>query len=436
MNETKVTTERALIIAVHLKKESEFDFQASAAEIKSLCETAGLEVVATITQNKDRVDHSFYLGKGKIEEIIEQVEREDLEFDVVVVNDELTNSQSKRLNEMLDAKIIDRTQVILDIFAQRAKSREGKLQVELAQLEYLLPRLSGHGVSLSRLGGGIGTRGPGETKLEMNRRHIRNKIHDIKTQLEVVKEHRKRYRENRQKKQMFQVALVGYTNAGKSTWFNKLTESDTFMEDKLFATLDPKSKIMKVNDGFNILLSDTVGFIQQLPTHLVEAFSSTLEEAKYADIIIHVVDRSHPDYLNHIDTVHSILSELDMEYIPVLTVYNKKDLLEDDVQLTGPNQILVSVFDAQDEARLKEALVSIIKREMTPFHLEMLDYDGQTITTLKQTTLVEDVTFNEATHHYEIKGYENKQNGVTEQLKQHKAVININTEEEESHEHH
>ncbi|MFC6291598.1 GTPase HflX [Macrococcus epidermidis] len=430
MNDTYINIERALIIAVHLKKESDFDFQASVSEIKSLCETAGLEVVNTVIQNKDRPDHSFYLGKGKIEEIIELKERVDLEFDVVVVNDELTNSQSKRLNEMLDCKIIDRTQVILDIFAQRAKSREGKLQVELAQLEYLLPRLSGHGQSLSRLGGGIGTRGPGETKLEMNRRHIRNKIHDIKTQLEVIKEHRKRYRENRQKKQMFQVALVGYTNAGKSTWFNKLTESNTFMEDKLFATLDPKSKIMKVNDGFNILLSDTVGFIQQLPTHLVEAFSSTLEEAKYADVIVHVVDRSHPDYMNHIKTVENILAELDMKNIPMLTLYNKKDLLEMSVDTTGPHQLVVSVNDPEDVSRFKAALVNLIKTEMQSYHIKMLDYDGQTISTLKETTLVENLEFNEMSQLYEIKGYENPENGVTEQLMNHKAVETIFTETE------
>ncbi|TDM42275.1 GTPase HflX [Macrococcoides goetzii] len=430
MNDTHINIERALIIAVHLKKESDFDFQASVSEIRSLCETAGLEVVDTVIQNKDRTDHSFYLGKGKIEEIIELKERVDLEFDVVVINDELTNSQSKRLNEMLDCKIIDRTQVILDIFAQRAKSREGKLQVELAQLEYLLPRLSGHGQSLSRLGGGIGTRGPGETKLEMNRRHIRNKIHDIKTQLEVIKEHRKRYRENRQKKQMFQVALVGYTNAGKSTWFNKMTESNTFMEDKLFATLDPKSKIMKVNDGFNILLSDTVGFIQQLPTHLVEAFSSTLEEAKYADVIVHVVDRSHPDYMNHIKTVENILAELDMKNIPMLTLYNKKDLLETSVDTTGPHQLVVSVNDLEDVSRFKAALVNLIKTEMQSYHIKMLDYDGQTISTLKETTLVENIEFNEMSQLYEIKGYENPENGVTEQLMNHKAVETIFTETE------
>lgn len=434
MNDTHTNIERALIIAVHLKKESDFDFQASVSEIKSLCETAGLEVVDTVLQNKDRTDHSFYLGKGKIEEIIELKDREDLEFDVVVVNDELTNAQSKRLNEILDAKIIDRTQVILDIFAQRAKSREGKLQVELAQLEYLLPRLSGHGQSLSRLGGGIGTRGPGETKLEMNRRHIRNKIHDIKTQLEVIKDHRKRYRENRQKKQMFQVALVGYTNAGKSTWFNKLTESDTFMEDKLFATLDPKSKIMKVNDGFNILLSDTVGFIQQLPTHLIEAFSSTLEEAKYADVIVHVVDRSHPDYMNHIKTVENILSELDMKNIPMLTLYNKKDLIASTVDTTGPHQLVVSINDPEDVYRFKAALVNLIKTEMKSYYIKMLDFDGHTITTLKETTLVESITFNEQSNLYEIKGYENPENGVTEQLINYKAIETINTGTEDNNE--
>ncbi|UBH14101.1 GTPase HflX [Macrococcus armenti] len=416
MKDTNISIERALIIAVHLKKDDEFNFNESVNELKSLCETAGLNVTGEIIQNKDRTDNQYYLGKGKVEEIVALRDREDVEFDIVVVNSELTTSQSKHLNEVLDCKIIDRTQLILDIFAQRAKSREGKLQVELAQLEYLLPRLSGHGLSLSRLGGGIGTRGPGETKLEMNRRHIRSRIHDIKIQLETIKQHRKRYRENRKKRNVFQVALVGYTNAGKSSWFNALSDSETYMEDLLFATLDPKSKIMKLHEGYPVLLSDTVGFIQQLPTHLIEAFSSTLEEAKYADILIHVVDRSHPNYLNHIDTVLNLLKELDMEKIPMLTLLNKKDKIDTFVSPTGNDQLVVSVYDNEDQHHIHEQLIKMMQRSMKQYAIQIQDDAGQWIAYLKENTLTTDVTYNEITNLYEVLGYEHDQEGIIDKL--------------------
>ena len=416
MKDTQKATERALIIAVHLKKNDDFNFGESLEEIKSLCHTAGIEVTEVVIQNKDRADNSYYIGKGKLEEIVELKEREDIAFDMVVVNNELTTSQSKHLNEVLDCKIIDRTQLILDIFAQRAKSREGKLQVELAQLEYLLPRLSGHGLSLSRLGGGIGTRGPGETKLEMNRRHIRSRIHDIKLQLETIKQHRQRYRENRKKRNIFQVALVGYTNAGKSTWFNALSDSDTYMEDLLFATLDPKSKMMKLHEGYPVLLSDTVGFIQQLPTHLIEAFSSTLEEAKYADILIHVVDRSHPNYMNHIDTVTALLKELDMDTIPVLTLLNKKDKLESFVTAAGKDELLVSVFDKQDKIHIQNKLIDMMQRNMSKYAIEVDKDAGQIIAFLKEHTLVSAINFNEDKDKYEIYGYEHRHEGILNKL--------------------
>ncbi|UBH09609.1 GTPase HflX [Macrococcus armenti] len=416
MKDTNISIERALIIAVHLKKDDEFNFNESVNELKSLCETAGLNVTGEIIQNKDRTDNQYYLGKGKVEEIVALREREDMEFDIVVVNSELTTSQSKHLNEVLDCKIIDRTQLILDIFAQRAKSREGKLQVELAQLEYLLPRLSGHGLSLSRLGGGIGTRGPGETKLEMNRRHIRSRIHDIKLQLEIIKQHRKRYRENRKKRNVFQVALVGYTNAGKSSWFNALSDSETYMEDLLFATLDPKSKMMKLHEGYPVLLSDTVGFIQQLPTHLIEAFSSTLEEAKYADILIHVVDRSHPNYLNHIDTVLNLLKNLDMEKIPMLTLLNKKDKIDAFVSPSGKDQLVVSVYDNDDQQHIHDQLIKMMQRLMKQYTIQIQDDAGQWIAYLKENTLTTDVNYNEITNMYEVFGYEHEQEGIIDKL--------------------
>ncbi|MRU06354.1 GTPase HflX, partial [Bacillus anthracis] len=212
-------------------------------------------------------------------------------------------------------------------FAQRAKSREGKLQVELAQLQYTMPRLMGQGLSLSRLGGGIGTRGPGETKLETDRRHIRSRIDEIKKQLAVVVEHRKRYRERRKDNKVFQVSLIGYTNAGKSTLFNRLTEADTFEENLLFATLDPTTRKMPLPSGYTVLLTDTVGFIQDLPTSLIAAFRSTLEEAGEADVILHVVDSADPNYVGHEKTVKQLLSELEINHIPIITLYKKKDEL-------------------------------------------------------------------------------------------------------------
>lgn len=213
--------------------------------------------------------------------------------------------------------------MILEIFALRARSKEGKLQVELAQLDYLLPRLQGHGKSLSRLGGGIGTRGPGETKLEMDRRHIRTRMNEIKHQLRTVEEHRERYRNKRNQNQVFQVALVGYTNAGKSSWFNVLANEETYEKDQLFATLDPKTRQIQINDGFNLIISDTVGFIQKLPTTLIAAFKSTLEEAKGADLLVHVVDSSHPEYRTQYDTVNDLIKQLDMSHISQIVILIK-----------------------------------------------------------------------------------------------------------------
>lgn len=422
MNETKKIKERALIIAVYKKRDDEFEFKESLNEIVSLCETADIEVVDIITQNKDRFDSTFYIGKGKLDEIIELTDNEDLSYDCVIVGDELTTAQSKHLNETLQCKIIDRTQLILDIFASRAKSREGKLQVELAQLEYLLPRLSGHGQSLSRLGGGIGTRGPGETKLETNRRHIRSRITDIKREINTIKAHRTRYRENRKKQQFLQVALVGYTNAGKSSWFNQLTKSTTFEENLLFATLDPKSKMMSINDGFDILLSDTVGFIQKLPTHLIEAFSSTLEEAKFADVLLHVVDGSHYNVDIHKKTVNELLTSLEMNHIPCIMVYNKKDLMH---ETDAYYEEAVSAKNIDDIHTIKQKLIQIIQSEMMPYHIRIVKNSGEVISHLKNATLVKNILFNEDTEIYEVYGFERKDNGVINQLINKKYIKTI-----------
>ncbi|MGO3726657.1 GTPase HflX, partial [Staphylococcus carnosus] len=323
---TEETVEKALLVGVDAYDEQDYDFASTMEELKALSESCRLDVIGEITQSKDRIEEKTYVGKGKQYEIKEFVDMYDV--DVVVVNDELTTSQSKSLNDTLGVKIIDRTQLILEIFAMRASSKEGKLQVELAQLDYLMPRLQGHGKSLSRLGGGIGTRGPGETKLETDRRHIRRRMNEIKHQLKATVEHRERYRSKRRQNQVFQVALVGYTNAGKSTWFNILADESTYEKDLLFATLDPKTRQIQINDGFNLIISDTVGFIQKLPTTLIAAFKSTLEEARDADLLLHVVDASNEDYRTQFDTVNRIIGDLDMDKIPQAVIFNKKDMHE------------------------------------------------------------------------------------------------------------
>ena len=300
--------EKILIIAVKKAGQKEDRFRSSVEELISLCHTAGGQVVKVMTQTRNKIHPATYIGEGKKEEIRAQVE--ELAVDLVISNDELSPVQLRNLSSVIPARIIDRSQLILDIFAARAKTKEGKLQVELAQLEYLLPRLQGYGTSLSRLGGGIGTRGPGETKLEMDRRYLRNRIHDIKQKLQTVVKQRELYRKRRKSNQVLQIALVGYTNAGKSTLFNQLTKSDTLEEDKLFATLDPLTRKVQLPSGFQGLMTDTVGFLQDLPTALIAAFRSTLEETKEADLLLHVVDSSHPDYVQHQETVLQLLKDL------------------------------------------------------------------------------------------------------------------------------
>lgn len=317
--------ERILLIGVALDNEE--DTVESLAELAELTKTAGGEVVREVYQNREQIHPGTYVGKGKLEEIRDIIEEYDI--DAVVCDDELSPAQLRNLNEYLDIKVLDRTMMILDIFAMRARTSEGKIQVELAQLKYRSSRLVGLRSSLSRLGGGIGTRGPGEKKLEMDRRIIRERIAALNKELEGIKKSRAVARKKRLESKLPLACIVGYTNAGKSTLLNEITEAEVLSEDKLFATLDPTTRVYEYEDGQKILLTDTVGFINKLPHHLVDAFRSTLEEAKYADIIIHVVDISNLNYARHMDVVYDTLKLLGVKDKPVITVYNKVDKLTD-----------------------------------------------------------------------------------------------------------
>ncbi|HDC5707880.1 TPA: GTPase HflX [Staphylococcus aureus] len=405
IHDTKNKLEKAVLVGVHAQDDKQFNFESTMEELSSLSETCQLEVLGQITQNRDRVDRKYYVGKGKMEEIQAFIEFKDI--DVVITNDELTTAQSKSLNEALGVKIIDRTQLILEIFALRARSKEGKLQVELAQLDYLLPRLQGHGKSLSRLGGGIGTRGPGETKLEMDRRHIRTRMNEIKHQLRTVEEHRERYRNKRNQNQVFQVALVGYTNAGKSSWFNVLANEETYEKDQLFATLDPKTRQIQINDGFNLIISDTVGFIQKLPTTLIAAFKSTLEEAKGADLLVHVVDSSHPEYRTQYDTVNDLIKQLDMSHISQIVIFNKKDLCDHASNCPASDLPNVFVFSKNDGDKLlvKTLFIDEIKRQLTYYDETIATNNADRLYFLKQHTLVTELKYDEIENVYRIKGF-------------------------------
>lgn len=351
--------DRAVLVSVltseHKKREELAAF--SLQELVSLAETAGVSVLDTISQSRESVDVRWLIGKGKVEELREKLA--EVQANTVIFDHELSGAQVRNLEEALDVKIIDRTQLILDIFAQRANTREGILQVELAQLSYLLPRLSGHGKNLSRLGGGIGTRGPGETKLETDRRHIRNRIDELKRQLKEVVRHRQLHRERRKKTGVFQAALVGYTNAGKSTLLKQLTNADVFVENQLFATLDPTTRNLTLPSGKEIVLTDTVGFIQNLPHDLVAAFRATLEEVLEADLILHIVDSSSPIKNGQITVVQEVLEELGAQGKEQLTVFNKIDLCPgQDMELlpvTGES-IRISAYDQGDLTRLLEKI--------------------------------------------------------------------------------
>ena len=359
LNETTERTERAVLAGIELtEKRTAWSLQESLAELERLAETAGALVVEKFVQKKERPDAALFFGKGKVQEMA--LAMQSLDADLLIVDDELTPSQQHNLEQMLGTKVLDRTALILDIFAQRARSNEGKMQVRLAQLRYLLPRLSGQGIVLSRLGGGIGTRGPGETKLETDRRHIYGQIHDIEARIDKMQQHRQLHRSQRKEARVPLAALVGYTNAGKSTLLNALTGADVFAEDKLFATLDPTTRLVSLAKQQKLLLTDTVGFIQKLPHTLVSAFHATLEEVTEADLLLHVVDCSNPNYELQIAAVIDVLRELHAETKPMIYVFNKADQLENmqscERMLRGREGVFVS---AREGTNLQELLAKI-----------------------------------------------------------------------------
>jgi GTP-binding protein hflX len=325
--ETKEIVEKVILLGVDVGD----DTKESMKELAELVDTAGAIVLDSIIQSRERIHPGTYLGKGKIEEVRERIEQ--LDATGVVCDDELTPAQLRNLEDLLDTKVMDRTMVILDIFAKRATTSEGKIQVELAQLKFSAARLIGLRSSLSRLGGGIGTRGPGEKKLEMDRRLIHERISQLKSELKKVESHRELIRKSRDENLAFNVAIVGYTNAGKSTLLNKLTDANILAEDKLFATLDPTTRKLKLGSGQEILVTDTVGFIRKLPHHLIEAFKSTLEEAKYANLLVHMVDASNEEASSQMLVVYDTLRSLDVVDKDIITVFNKTDLIKEGEEL-------------------------------------------------------------------------------------------------------
>lgn len=330
------------------------DSEDSLEELAGLTETAGAIVITRVLQNRLKPDPATFIGSGKAEEL--SLVCQAMEIDLAIVDDELTGAQQRNLENILGVRVIDRTALILDIFAQRAQTAEGKLQVELAQMKYRLPRLTGMGTVLSRLGGGIGTRGPGETQLEVDRRRIRKRIDDLQTQMNEVKRQRDMRRARRDKQEQLTVALVGYTNAGKSTLLNALSGADVLVEDKLFATLDPVMRNVELPENRSCLLVDTVGFIRKLPHQLVEAFHSTLEEALYADLLVVVSDVSNPQYREQRETVFQVLGELGAGDKPVLEALNKADRAKIGDQVEPADAILISAREGRGLDRLKEEI--------------------------------------------------------------------------------
>jgi len=356
--------EKAVLVGIDTPN-SPWDIDETMQELAQLTETAGAEAVAEVVQKRERPDTAYYVGKGKLEEI--KIIVEETSADLVIFNDELSPSQIRNLEAALEVRVVDRTALILDIFAQRARTREGKLQVELAQLNYLLPRLTGRGSELSRLGGGIGTRGPGETKLEVDRRRLRKRIADLNKEIEQVKKTRQLHRKSRQNIPLPIVTMVGYTNAGKSTLLNALTDAGVLAEDKLFATLDPTTRQVQLPHGGMFLLTDTVGFIQKLPHHLVAAFRATLEEVLEADLLLHVVDTAHPQAQRQMSAVQAILNQLEAQHLPQLVVFNKMDLPQahENFQLTqqAPDYVAISALKGKGLDTLLAKIETMLHQE-------------------------------------------------------------------------
>lgn len=398
--------ERAIIVGLNItsgtKKKSDIDIEESMSELSNLTEAAGAEVVQSIIQNRPARDAGYYIGKGKLQEIKETIQLYDA--DMVIFNDELSGSQIRNIEEILEIKILDRTSLILDIFAQRALSKEGKLQVELAQLKYRLPRLMGMGKSMSRTGGGIGTRGPGEQKLEIDRRHILKRVTDIKRELQDVKKIRDTQRMQRLKSSLPLVALVGYTNAGKSTLLNELIKKhqdykenkEVSAKDMLFASLDIALRKAILPNRQEFLIVDTVGFVSKLPHDLIEAFKATLEEVKYADLVLHVVDAQIANLEIQMNTTLDVLAELEIKDKPLITVYNKIDLLEEDnIFKDSDDVVYISAKKGLNMAHLYQAINNKLNSRTYQVKLLLPLEKGDILNKLKNKYFVDKLEYKE-----------------------------------------
>lgn len=418
--DTEEKPEKAILAGVafsNLNRKWQWSAEESVKELAGLAKTAGAEVVATVIQKKDKPDNAYFLGKGKVEEIA--MAAQNMEAELLIIDDEISPSQQRNLERATGLRVIDRTALILDIFAQRARSSAGKLQVELAQLKYNLPRLGGQGLVLSRLGGGIGTRGPGETKLEMDRRKIHGRIHDLEEQLDKLKKQRKLHRSQRKESRIPTAALVGYTNSGKSTLLNALSDADVLAEDMLFATLDPTTRMVELSDDEDtknnqLLLTDTVGFIQKLPHTLVSAFQATLEETVEADLLLHVVDSSNENYELQIKAVMEVLKEIGADEKPSIFVFNKADRLLDNGgegtarelneeilanmarrMLQGREGVVISAKSQQGLSELKAKVSQFFSQGKLQLRLCIPYNEGAVVTKLHEVAVVRSMEYDE-----------------------------------------
>ena len=379
-----VRAERAILFRVMLSEDRNSS-EEPLEELSRLAETAGANIVHTVAQNRVSIDPVYYIGKGKAIELSRLAK--EMDVDVLICDDDLTPAQLKNLEKVIDEKVIDRSELILDIFATRAKTFQAKLQVELAQLEYTKPRLKRMWTHLSRIEGGIGTRGPGEKQLEVDKRIVSKKIHDLRKKLHEIEKRQERLVASR--KEFFTVSIVGYTNAGKSTLMNALTEIDTFVEDKLFATLDTKTSVCKLENGKKFLVSDTVGFIKKLPHHLVSSFKATLEESRHADLLLHVVDTSSPAIHNQIEAVNTVLKELGCDNKPTIMVFNKIDAVKEEAVIPllrsrYKDCVMISAKTHQGIEDLKRKIIEMLEKKFIDVELSCSVANGKLIAYLHE----------------------------------------------------